>query len=115
MLSRLPIEIEAGLEFSSLRRNDEGSDICECCSLDHVGNIVLVAWCVKDSDSLSLGIEVGLSYFHSFALGFLLFVAVHHVRQPPRVSSLLLSLILVLLNGSLVYDTHLEHQVSTNG
>ena len=61
-----------------------------------IKNCVLFRWRVND----------GPSDLNGLTFGFLFVRAVHDIGEPPRVTALVLSLLLELLNGALVDYAH---------
>jgi hypothetical protein len=70
--------------------------------------------CIKDSDLFSFSVEKGSAHFSSFTLCFLVINIVHDIGQPPRITVLFFSFKFILLDGSLVDNAHVEHEVSAN-
>ena len=115
MLSSLSVFFKTSFKLSLSCRNNKAGDIGKCSTHDHVGHVVLVAWSIKNSVLLLLGVELSTTDFNSLTLGFLVITDIHYVSEPPRVTTLLLGLLLVLLNSSLVYHSVKEHKVAANG
>lgn len=71
--------------------------------------------CVKNGILLVFCVEVGATDLNSLTLGLLLITDVHDVSKPPRVTTLILGLCLVLFNCPLINNSIHKHQVTTNG
>ena len=94
--------------------NDKSSVICASCTHYHIRNIVFVTWGIKQSELFRFCLEIGTTDFNSFTFGLLYIRGVHEIGEPPRVTTVLLCLVLELFNGALVDQTHLDHEVPTN-
>lgn len=114
MFTSLTVSIETSFKLSLLCGNNKTSVICNSCSHNHIGYIILVAWSIKDCHSLLFSIKVCSSNFNSLALSSLLLALIHSVGQPPRLSVLFLGLFLELSDGTLIHNTHSKHDVSAN-
>jgi len=115
MLSRLSLLLKTCLELSLSGRDNETSIVSLSDSLDHVWHIVLMAWSIQDSEGLLWSLKAGSSNIDSLSLLLLLLVVVHDVSEPPGVTTLLLGLLLELLDGSLVNESHLVDDLSADG
>ena len=115
MLSRLSFLLETCFELSLSGGDNKTSIVSLSDSLDHIWHVVLMSWGIQDSEGLLLGLEAGSTDIDSLTLLLLLLVVVHDVSEPPRVTALLLGLLLELLDGSLIDETHLVDDLSTDG
>jgi len=115
MLSGLTILVEASLELTTSGGDDKATEVSESGTHDHVRDVVFMTWRVKDCILFCCCVDDGSAHLHSLTLCLLLIGAVHDVGQPPRVSTLVLRLLLELLNRSLVDDAHRVDQVTTDG
>lgn len=98
VLLSLSTLFEAGLELARFGGDDENGDISLRGSHDHIGNVVLVSWCVDKRETLSVELEVGSAVFDSLAFGLFLLVDIHDVGQVPALS--------VLFDGFLFVFAH---------
>ena len=114
VLPRLTIILKASFEFTFPGRNNETTKVSKCRTLDHIRNVILVAWGIEDGELFRWSIELCSSYFDCLTLCFLFFGLVHHVSQPPGVTSLVLCLLFVLLNSSVVNNAHLVYHLATD-
>mmetsp|Transcript_33067 Transcript_33067/g.83384 ORF Transcript_33067/g.83384 Transcript_33067/m.83384 type:complete len:389 (-) Transcript_33067:472-1638(-) len=115
VFASLPASLEARLELSLPRGDDQYAHVCLCRSRDHVRHVVLVPRSIQHRVSLLLRFEVCASHLHSLPFGSFLFVGVHDVRHVPRLAVLLLGLLLELLDGPVVYHARLEENLAADG
>jgi len=83
--------------------------------LDHIWNVILVAWSIEDGELLSWRVELSSTDFDGLSLLFLLLRVVHDVGEPPGITILLLGFGLELGDFSLVNNTHLVDDLTRNG
>lgn len=72
VLSSLTILFETGLELTTSSGDDESSEIGQSGTHDHVGDVVLVTWCVEDCILFLGGVDDGSTDFDRLSLGLLL-------------------------------------------
>jgi hypothetical protein len=115
VLTCLAFPIESGFEFTSSRADDETSKVGKTCSHDHVRHVVLMPRRIKHCILLRGRVKESTAHLDRLALGLFFLRVVHYIGEPPGVATLLFGLHLVVFDGALVYDAHLQHDVTTDG
>lgn len=114
MLPRLAIVLKAGFEFTFPGWNYKTTEVSECRTLNHIWNVIFMAWGIKDGELFCWSIKLCSSYFYCLTFGFLFFGLVHHISQPPGVTSFVLCFLFILLNSSIIYNAHLVNHLATD-
>lgn len=70
---------------------------------------------IKDSELLLFSVEGSTANFDSLALSLLLLTNIHAVSEPPRVTTLVLGVFLVLFDHALVHAARQVHHLTTDG
>ena len=96
MLASLPSPFEPSLELAIPGRDDQGRNIGLRRAFDHVRDVFLVAWGVKDRKAPHLGLEEDLADLNGLTLLAFLGVDIDDVCLPPALSLHLLGVILEL-------------------